>query len=274
MELLKGKVGIIMGIANNRSIAAAIAQDAFNHGAELGFSHIPDDKGKMEQRVRKVVDKFDPHLLMACDCNNDNDLETFYSQVSKTYGSIDFLVHSIAFAPIEDIRCKTIEASRSGFLTALETSVYSFIAATREATKLMKNGGSILTLTYFGGEKVVAGYNLMGVAKAALESAVKYLAFDLGPKNIRVNSISAGPIKTLAASAVGDFGDMLGLNASVAPLGRNITAEEVANTATFILSDLSKGITGENIHVDGGYNIMGSPGYALEKWNIRPRNNS
>ena len=271
MGLLKDKIGIIMGVANNRSIAAAIAESAFEQGAQLGFSHLPDDKGKMEARVRKVVDSMNPRLVAPCDCNQDPDIDSFFTKVSSSYEQIDFLVHSIAFAPLEDIRCQTIEASRSGFLTALETSVYSFIAAARAASELMPNGGSMLTLSYFGGEKVVAGYNLMGVAKAALESAVKYLAYDLGPKGIRVNAISAGPIKTLAASAVGDFGDMLGMNAAIAPSGKNVSAKEVGNAATFLLSDLATGITGELVHVDGGYNIMGSPGRALEKWNVKPR---
>lgn len=271
MGLLKDKTGIIMGVANHRSIAAAIAESAFEHGAQLGFSHLPDDKGKMEARVKKVVDSWSPKLLAPCDCNKDQDIDTFFTQVSSTYSKIDFLVHSIAFAPLEDIRCQTIQASRDGFLTALETSVYSFIASARAAAELMPEGGSMLTLSYFGGEKVVAGYNLMGVAKAALESAVKYLAFDLGPKGIRVNAISAGPIKTLAASAVGDFGDMLGTNAAIAPTGKNVSAKEVGNAAAFLLSNLASGITGELVHVDGGYNIMGSPGRAFEKWNIKPR---
>ena len=271
MELLKDKTGIIMGVANHRSIAAAIAQSAFEQGAKLGFSHLPDEKGKMEPRVRKTVDRLEPGLVAPCDCNKDEDISNFFGEVSAKYQAIDFLVHSIAYAPIEDIRCPTLQASRAGFMAALETSVYSFIATARAACELMRDGGSILTLSYFGGEKVVAGYNLMGVAKAALESAVKYLAFDLGPRGIRVNAISAGPIKTLAASAVGDFGDMLGTNAAIAPSGKNVSAKEVGETAAFLLSDLASGITGELVHVDGGYHIMGSPGRAFDTWSIKPR---
>lgn len=268
---LKDKSGIIMGVANARSIAAAIAESASNWGAALGFSHLPDENGKMRARVEKVVQNLDSKMLEACDVNKDNDISAFFSKVKNTFGSIDFLVHSIAYAPLDDIRKPTIMASREGFLVALESSVYSFIATARAAAELMPDGGSLLTLSYFGGEKVVAGYNLMGVAKAALESSIKYLAYDLGEKGIRVNGISAGPIKTLAASAVGDFGDMLGMNAAIAPLQRNVIAHEVAEASCFLLSDAAKGITGEIIHVDGGYNVMGSPGKALTTWGVKPR---
>lgn len=271
MSVLADKKGVIMGVANERSIAAAIAAAAFEAGAQLGFSHLPDDKGKMAARLQKVVSGYKPQLLAPCDVNDDAGLASFFAQAGSTYGSLDFFVHSVAFAPLEDIRCATVAASRAGFISAMETSVYSFIATARAAAALMPHGGSILTLSYFGGEKVVAGYNLMGVAKAALECAVKYLAYDLGPQGIRVNAISAGPLKTLAASAVGDFGDMLGMNAAIAPLGRNITAKEVADTACFLLSPLASGISGENIHVDGGYHVMGSPGRALQTWQVNLR---
>ena len=180
-------------------------------------------------------------------------------------------MHSIAYAPIEDIRCSTVNSSRAGFLEAMETSVYSLIATSREASKLMPDGGSIVTLSYFGGEKVIPGYNLMGVAKSALESSVRYLAFDLGAQNIRVNAISAGPVKTLAASAIGDFGDMLGMNSAIAPMERNISNDEVAKTACYLLSDLSTATTGEVLHVDAGYHIMGSPGRAWEKMGVKAR---
>lgn len=270
MKLFEGKKGIVMGVANNHSIASGVAKFLYEQGAELGFSHLPDDTGKMEGRVRKVVDELNPKLLIPCDVNSDEDVKNFFETVKETMGEIDFLVHSIAFAPMEDIRCPTLESSREGFRIALDTSCYSFICTAREASKIMKEGGSMVTMSYFGGEKVCAGYNMMGIAKAALECAVKYLAFDLGPKQIRVNSISAGPIKTLAASAVGDFKQMLGLNAGIAPLGRNVTPEEVGKTAGYLLSDMASATTGENIHVDCGYSIMGNMGYAFDRWDLDP----
>jgi len=226
----------------------------------MGFSHLPDDTGKMRQRVEKATEGLDPLFLEPCNVGNDGDIAAFFQQVKQHTPALDFFVHSIAFAPLEDIRCPTIEASRQGFLTALDISVYSFIATAKHAASLMPNGGSILTLSYFGGEKVVAGYNLMGVAKAALEAAVRYLAYDLGPKNIRVNAISAGPVKTLAASAVGDFTEMMGMYETISPLQKNVSLEEIGHTASFLLSSGASGITGEVLHVDAGYHVMGSPG--------------
>jgi enoyl-[acyl-carrier protein] reductase I len=271
MDLFVGKTGIIMGVANKRSIATGIAQCLHEHQAKLAISYLPTDNGRMEKRVRQAVDPFEPKLVVPCDITSDQNINDCFAQVKEHCGKIDFLVHSIANAPLEDIRCPTLNTSRKGFLQAMETSVYSFIAVAREAAKIMNPGGSILTMSYFGGEKVVAGYNLMGVAKAALESSIKYLAFDLGPQNIRVNGISAGAIKTLAASAVGDFGDMLGMSSAIAPLQRNTSTIEVGNTALYLLSNLSSGTTGEIIHVDCGYHMMGSPGRALETWKLRPR---
>lgn len=268
MGLFESKTGVIMGVANNYSIATGVAKFLHKEGADIAFSYLPDETGKMEKRIRKVVDVMEPKIVAPCDINKDEDVEKFFAEVKEIYGSIDFLVHSIAYAPLEDIRCSTVEASRSGFLTAMESSCYSFIVTAREASKLMHRGGSIVTMTYYGAEKVLAGYNLMGVAKSALESSTKYLAYDLGPKNIRVNSISAGPIKTLASSAIGDFSEMLGLNAGIAPLGRTVTNDEVGKTAGFLLSDLSTGTTGENLHVDAGYNIMGNPGHGFERWGV------
>lgn len=267
MGLFDGKKGVIMGVANEFSIASGVAKFLRNEGAKLAFSHIPDKEGRdrMEKRVRRVADPLEASLVAPCDVTNDADIDAFYAKVKDTFGSIDFMVHSIAFAPIEDIRCATIDASRDGFKTAMDISCYSFIATSRAASKLMNHGGAILTMSYFGGEKVVGGYNLMGVCKAALESSTKYLAYDLGPKQIRVNAISAGPIKTLAASAVGDLSNMLGLYEAVSPMGRNVSTDEVGKTAGFLLSDYSTGTTGEILHVDCGYNIMGSPGYAAER---------
>ena len=213
----------------------------------------------MKKRVEQAVGDLKPTLIAACDVNSDQDLDDFFAKIKATHGSIDFLVHSIAYAPLEDIRCPTIEVSRKGFATAMESSVYSFIACAKRASELMSAGASILTLSYFGGEKVVKGYNLMGVAKAALESSVGYLACDLGEKQIRVNAISAGPLKTLAASAVGDFGQMLEASSQVSPIHRCISGEEIGKSALYLLSDLSSATTGEILHVDCGYNIMGSP---------------
>ena len=208
-------------------------------------------------------------MIMPCDVAKDDDVKVFFDKVKDVFGTIDFLLHSIAFAPIEDIRCPTVQASRNGFHIAMDISVYSLIAVTRAAAELMADGGSVTTMTYFGGEKVVAGYNLMGVCKSALDCTVKYLAFDLGPKRIRVNAISAGPMKTLAASAVGDFDDMLNLHSSVSPLGRNVEPEELGKAAAYLLSDLSTAITGEIHHVDCGYSTMGGPGRAAEKMGLK-----
>jgi enoyl-[acyl-carrier protein] reductase I len=267
MSLFDGKTGIIMGVANDHSIAAAIAQYLHSQGAQLGFNHLPDkdDRKRMERRVRQVAEPLGAKLIMPCDVSKDEDVQAFFGRVKDVYGTIDFLLHSIAFAPIEDIRCPTLDASRSGFHTAMDISVYSLVAVARAAAQLMTRGGAVVTMTYFGGEKVVAGYNLMGVCKAALDCTVRYLAHDLGPKKIRVNAISAGPMKTLAASAVGDFDEMLTLHSSVAPLGRNVEAEELGKAAAYLLSDMSSATTGEIHHVDCGYNAMGSPGRALAR---------
>jgi enoyl-[acyl-carrier protein] reductase I len=268
MGLLTEKSGIIMGVANHRSLAAAIARSAHQQGAALGFSHLPDTSGKMAQRLHQVVDEFSPRFVLPCDVNRDGDLDSFFAESARMMPEVNFLVHAIAFAPLADIRCATVDISREGFASALESSVYSFIAVARRAALLMPKGGSLVTLSYFGGEKVVPGYNLMGIAKAALESAVRYLAYELGPKGIRVNALSAGPVKTLASSAIGDFSRMLEVNEAIAPLNRNISAKEVGEATCFLLSDMASGITGEVLHVDGGYNSMGGPGRALAKWGI------
>ena len=267
MKLFEGKKGIIMGLVNDHSLAWAISSFLIEQGAQLGFSHLPDKEGRdrMERRVRKLVDPLGSKLVFPCDVSKDDDIKKFFGAVGETYGKVDFLVHSIAFAPLDDIRCPTLEASRAGFQMAMDISVYSLIAVARAASQVLNDGGSILTLTYFGGERVVAGYNLMGVCKAALDATVRYLAYDFGPRGIRVNALSAGPVRTLAASAVGDFDDMMKLYSAVAPLGRNVTMEEVAKSSAFLLSSMSTATTGEILHVDCGYNIMGSPGRAVEK---------
>jgi len=263
MGLFTGKKGLILGVANDFSIAASITQKLHAEGAELGFTHLPGDK--MVRRVRRVTDPIGAKLLIPCDVQKDEDVAQAFSQARETFGTLDFVLHSIAFAPMDDLKCPFLNASREGFKTGMDVSVYSLAIVARHAAELMPEGGSIVTLTYFGGERVVPGYNLMGVCKAALDAAVKYLAFDLGPKKIRVNAVSAGPVKTLAASAVGDFDKLAGLYEMASPMDRNITREEVGATGMFLLSDLASGITGEILHVDCGYNVMGSPGRAVEK---------
>lgn len=263
MGLFTGKKGLVLGVANDYSIAWAISHKILEQGAELGFTHLPGDK--MERRVRKVVDPFGPKLLVSCDVQKDDDIAAAFAAARDTFGSLDFVLHSIAFAPIDDLKNPFLLASREGFKTAMDISVYSLASVARYASEVMTNGGSILTLTYYGGEKVVPGYNMMGVCKAALDASVRYLAYDLGPRNIRVNALSAGPVKTLAASAVGDFDKLSGLYEAIAPMKRNVTREEVGAAGMFLLSDLASGITGEILHVDCGYHAMGSPGHAFEK---------
>jgi enoyl-[acyl-carrier protein] reductase I len=219
----------------------------------------------MERRVRKLAEPAGAKLIVPCDVQKDDDVAAAFSKARESLGPLDFVLHSIAFAPVDDIKCPFIESSRQGFLTAMEISVYSLAAVARQAATVMEEGGSILTLTYFGGERVVPGYNLMGVCKAALDAAMRYLAYDLGPRNIRVNALSAGPVKTLAASAVGDFDKLAGLYDLVSPMERNIDREEVGAAGAFLLSDWASGITGEILHVDCGYNAMGSPGKGIEK---------
>lgn len=268
MGLFSGKRGIIMGIANEFSLASGVAEFLHKEGAELGFSHLPDKEdgpAKMLRRVMRVSEPLGVKFVKPCDVTSDQDITRFFAEVKNEFGTIDFLVHSIAYAPIEDIRCLTIDASRDGFKLAMDISVYSFIATAREAAKIMARGSSMVTMTYYGGERVVSGYNLMGVCKSALESATKYLAHDLGPKGIRVNALSAGPVKTLAASAVGDFSEMLSLYGSTSPMQRNITSEEVGRSAGFLLSDLASATTGEILHVDCGYHVMASPHRGAER---------
>jgi enoyl-[acyl-carrier protein] reductase I len=262
MGLFSGKKGLVLGVVNDYSIAWAISRKLFDEGAEIGFTHLPGEK--MERRVRKVVDPAGAKLVVPCDVQKDEDVAHAFEEAKKTFGSLDFVLHSIAFAPGDDIKCSFVNASREGFKTAMDVSVYSLAAVSKYAAEVMPNGGAIETLTYFGGERVVAGFNLMGVCKAALDAAVRYLAYDLGPKNIRVNALSAGPVKTMAATAVGDPEKLAALYEAVSPLGRNIKREEVGAAGMFLLSDLASGITGEILHVDCGYNVMGSPGRAIE----------
>ncbi|SFJ05931.1 enoyl-ACP reductase FabI [Planctomicrobium piriforme] len=262
MGLFTGKKGVIFGIANERSIAWAITQALHAEGAEMGFTHLPDKdpvRPKNENKVRKLVDPIGAKFVIPCDVQKDGDLDAAFQKTSETFGKIDFVLHSVAFAPPQDLTGPVYAASREGFKTAMDISVYSLMAMTGRARPLLNAGGSILTLTYLGGEKVIPGYNLMGLCKSALESAVEYMASELGPAGIRVNALSAGPVKTISASGVGDFKKMLTLYETFAPLRRNITEEEVGKAAMFLMSSYASGISGETLHVDSGYHIMGGP---------------
>ena len=263
MGLLDGKKGLILNVANNRSIAAAIGDNAVKQGATCGFGFLPmENIEKSERRVRRAMEEFGfPNSwLHPCDVSSDESIEKFFSAAREQFGTVDFVVHSLAFADRNYLKTDEgmfTSTPREVFRQALDISAYSLIALARAAVPLMPEGGSILALTYLGSDKVVPGYNIMGIAKAALESAARYLAFDLGRKKIRVNTISAGPIKTLAASAVGDLDEMFAHMEKKAPLHRNIDADEVGRTAVYLVSDLSSGVTGENIFVDAGFNIVG-----------------
>jgi enoyl-[acyl-carrier protein] reductase I len=262
MGLFDGKKGLIFGIANDRSIAAAISRELHDEGAEMGFTHLPDadpQRAKAEKRLRKVVGDWNPQLIMPCDMQNDAQLDAVFAAAKETFGTIDFLLHSIAYAPLDDLQKPVHAVSRDGFNLSMEISVYSLIDLVNRAKPLMSAGGSVLTMTYLGGETVIPGYNLMGLCKAALESSIKYMAAELGPSRIRVNAISAGPLRTLAASAVGDFQKMTQLYESCSPLRRNVEFAEVGQAGMFLLSDQAGGITGENVHVDCGYHVMGGP---------------
>lgn len=262
MGLMAGKRGLVFGIANDYSIAWAITEQLHKEGAELGFTHLPDKdpaSPKMERRVRKLVDPIGAKMLVPCDVQQEANLDMVFAKAKETFGQIDFIVHSIAYAPIDDLKGPVYNCSREGFKLAMDISVYSLMSICKRAQDVMPNGGSIITLTYLGGEKVIPGYNVMGLCKAALESSVGYLAHELGQKNIRVNALSAGPIKTLSSSAVKDFDSMLSMYSAMAPLRRNVEVEEVGKTGLYLLSDMSTGVTGETLHVDSGYHIMGAP---------------
>jgi enoyl-[acyl-carrier protein] reductase I len=262
MGLFDSKRGVVFGIANDRSIAWHITQAVAAEGAEMGFTHLPDrdpNRPKNENKVRKLVDPIGAKFLVPCDVQNDEQLDTVFGQIRETFGKIDFLLHSIAFAPPQDLTGPVYAVSRSGFQLAMEISAYSLISLAGRAREIMNPGGSILCLTYLGGERVIPGYNLMGLCKAALESATEYLASELGRDGIRVNALSAGPVRTISASGVGDFKKMLKLYETFSPLRRNIEESEVGKAGMFLLSDYASGITGETLHVDSGYHIMGGP---------------
>lgn len=254
-QLLAGKKFLIMGVANDRSIAWAIAKALHEAGATLAFSYQGD---RLESRVHKLVESTMPgSTLISVDVTKDEEITAAFQVLRDQWQTMDGVVHSLAFAKAEDLEGSFVNTSRDGFLLAHDISAYSLVAVAREAKELMPNGGSIITMTYIGGERIVSNYNVMGVAKAALDHSVRYLASDLGPQGIRVNAISAGPINTLAARGVKGFSSILPQVAEKAPLRRNVTQDDVANTAVFLASDLSGGITGETIHVDAGYHIMG-----------------
>ena len=254
MTDFKDKKVAVFGVANERSIAWGIAEAMHKQGAQLAFSYAGE---VLEKRVRPLAESVNSDLVISCDVTKEDQVESAFKEIASKWGSIDVLVHAIAFANREDLEGRFVDTSRAGFLTAMDISAYSLVALARGAAPLMTNGGSIVTLSYYGAEKVVPSYNVMGVAKAALEASVRYLAADLGPQNIRVNAISAGPIKTLAASGIKGFKGMLHVVEERAPLRRNVTQNDVGNAALFLCSDLGAGVTGEVMHVDAGYNILG-----------------
>ena len=252
--LMTGKRGLIMGVANDRSIAWGIAKAAADHGAELAFTFQGE---ALEKRVRPLAQQVNAKIVLPCDVTDDASIDATFDAIKASWGSLDFVVHAIAFSDKDELKGLYVDTTRKNFAQTLDISCFSFTAVSARARPLMPNGGSLLTLSYFGAEKVMPHYNVMGVAKAALESSVQYLAADLGPEKIRVNAISAGPIKTLAASGIGDFRHILRWNELNAPLKRNITIDDVGGAGLYLLSDLSRGVTGEIHHVDGGYNLVG-----------------
>jgi len=251
---MAGKRGLIMGVANDRSIAWGIAQSLSAHGAELAFTYQGD---AFRKRVIPLVEPLRPAALIDCDVTQPASLDAAFAELGSVWGALDFVVHAIAFSDKEQLKGRYVDTTADNFAMTMNVSCYSFTAVAQRAEKLMANGGSLLTLTYYGAEKVMPHYNVMGVAKAALEASVRYLAEDLGKKNIRVNAVSAGPIKTLAASGIGDFRYILKWNELNSPLRRTVTTTEVGDSALFLLSDLGRGITGEILHVDAGYHIVG-----------------
>jgi enoyl-[acyl-carrier protein] reductase I len=254
VKILENKKALILGVANDKSIAYGIAKVFYENGAILGFNYLDE---RIEKRVRPIAQEFNSDLVVKCDVSKDEDIKSLFEAVKEKWGSVDIIVHSIAFANKEYLKDCYYTMDRQSFLQAMDISVYSFTAIAREFLPILNEGASLLTLSYYGAEKVVYNYNVMGVAKAALEASVKYLARDLGEKGIRVNCISAGPIKTLAAMGISDFNEIQKISAERAPLKRNVTIEEVGKAALFLCSDLSSGITGEILHVDAGYNIIG-----------------
>ena len=252
--LMNGKRGIVMGVANDRSIAWGIAEAVAKQGAEIAFTYQGD---ALEKRVRPLAEKVGSNIIIPCDVSSDEAIEETFKLLKTKWDTIDFIVHAIAYSDKEELKGEYVDTTRENFYKTMDISVYSFTAIAQRAAKMMPNGGSMITLTYYGAEKVMPHYNVMGVAKAALESSVRYLAADLGSDKIRVNSLSAGPIKTLAASGIGDFRYILKWNQYNSPLRRNVTLNDVGGCGVYLLSDLSAGVTGETHHVDCGYHVVG-----------------
>ena len=252
--LMKGKKGLIMGLANSNSLAWGVSKILAEHGAELAFSYQGE---ALEKRVRPLAETLGSTFLVECDVAQDSSIENTFNLIEKNWGELDFVVHAIGFSDKNELQGRYCDTSLGNFLNTMHISCYSFTKVCKEADRLMHKGGSLLTLTYYGAEKVMPNYNVMGVAKAALESSVQYLAVDLGPRNIRVNGLSAGPVKTLAASGIGDFRYILKWNQYNSPLRRNTTLEDVGGSALYLLSDVASGVTGEVVHVDSGYHVVG-----------------
>ena len=253
-SLMKNKKGLVMGVANERSIAWAIAKTLSNSGAEVALTY----QGEvLKKRVGPLAKEINSSIVLECNVENENNISKVFNEIKKKWKVIDFVVHAIAFSNREELKGKYLNTTKDNFKRTMDISCYSFTAVAREAAKIMTNGGALLTLSYFGSEKFMPHYNVMGIAKSALEASIKYLAKDLGKRKIRVNALSPGPIKTLAASAIGDFNYILKWNENNSPLKRNITVDDISGSAIYFLSDLSSGVTGEIHHVDSGYNIIG-----------------
>jgi len=266
-QLMQGKRGLIMGLANDKSIAWGIAKTCADHGAELAFSYQGD---ALKKRVDPLAASLGSDIVLPCDVGDEDSIDALFKALADRWGRLDFIVHAIGFSDKNELRGRYVDTSRGNFLTSMDISVFSFTSVVNRAEKMMTEGGACLTLTYYGAEKVMPHYNVMGVAKAALEASVKYLAVDMGDRAVRVNAISAGPIKTLAASGIGDFRYILKWNEYNAPLRRNVTIDEVGGAGLYLLSDMSTGVTGEVHHVDSGYHIVGmkaidAPDLTVEK---------
>jgi enoyl-[acyl-carrier protein] reductase I len=252
--LMSGKKGIVIGLANDRSIAWGISKRLHEEGATLAFTWLNE---AFEKRVRPLAESLGSDLILRCDVSNDQQIDELFAEIGKKWGGLDFIVHSVAYADKEALKAPFHQTSRESFRVALDVSAYSLVGVTRAALPLMTNGGSVITLTYLGSQRAVANYNVMGVAKAALEASVRYLALELGEKGVRVNAISAGPIRTLSASGIANFSSIMGLMETKAPLRRSVSTDEVGSSAVYLLSDLSSGVTGEVHYVDAGYNVVG-----------------
>jgi len=265
--LMSGKRGLIMGLANNRSIAWGIAQALHEQGAELAFTYQGEN---LEKRMRPLAESLGSNLIVECDVTNEDALDATFAEIEKQWGTLDFVVHAIAFSNKDELKGRYVDTSPENFAMTMNISCYSFTAVAQRAEKLMPNGGSMVTLSYYGSQRVMPHYNVMGVAKAALEASVRYMAKDLGKKNIRVNAISAGPIKTLAASGVGDFRYLMKWNELNAPLKRNVTIDEVGGSALYLLSDLSTAVTGVIHNVDCGYHVIGMKDEEAPDMSLQP----